>query len=294
MGEGATTADKMWTKKGDGGRSWMEMGRGWTKVGNAGAKMGGGERSWARVGEGWTKVAKVCDKIWVEVGQVDAGLRHRLTTVSWCGLLSWEDTRPRIRTRLGTDAAPGNTVHVRSERGGAWGPRGGRQHASSFHSPEWSISNFPYSLTRNILLHTVWRTWLFITYLNESWLLGYQFSLPHLYITLWKVRRMYFLNLGVKGLSSLLCWSPYWPARRNPGIAGRPESVDLGWTDGPADRGTGGQNSPTPSPPKPGDKRHQPSLLYSLQFSNHGRVDRQRNGSCSSSRKISLDWLTKQ
>ena len=28
----------------------------------------------------------------------------------------------------------------------------------------------------------------------------YQFSLPHLYIALYRVGRMYFLNLGVKGL----------------------------------------------------------------------------------------------
>ena len=34
-----------------------------------------------------------------------------------------------------------------------------------------------------ILHHTVWRTWLFIVYSDERWLY-YQFSLPHLYISL--------------------------------------------------------------------------------------------------------------
>ena len=51
-----------------------------------------------------------------------------------------------------------------------------------------------------ILHHTVWRTWLFIAYTQiERWFL-YQFSLPHLYISLEKVGRMYFLKSGVKGL----------------------------------------------------------------------------------------------
>ena len=46
-----------------------------------------------------------------------------------------------------------------------------------------------------ILHHTVWRTWLFITYSDGRWLY-YQFSLLHLYIiSLSKVGRMYFLNL---------------------------------------------------------------------------------------------------
>ena len=38
----------------------------------------------------------------------------------------------------------------------------------------------PCSLTRDIIHHTVWRTWLFIAYSCERWLY-YQFSLPHLY-----------------------------------------------------------------------------------------------------------------
>ena len=59
--------------------------------------------------------------------------------------------------------------------------------------------------------HTVWRTWLFIDYSDERWL-HYQFAVPHLCIWLIKVGRMYFSNLGVKGL---ICdnWSgrQYWP-----------------------------------------------------------------------------------
>ena len=48
-----------------------------------------------------------------------------------------------------------------------------------------------------ILHHTVWRTRLFIDYSDERWL-RCQFSLHYLYIYLYKVGRMYFLNLGVK------------------------------------------------------------------------------------------------
>ena len=43
------------------------------------------------------------------------------------------------------------------------------------------------------------RTWFFIAYSDERWSC-YQFFLHHLSISLWKGGRMYFLNLGVKGL----------------------------------------------------------------------------------------------
>ena len=49
-----------------------------------------------------------------------------------------------------------------------------------------------------------------LAYSDERWLY-YQFSLRHLYISLWRVGRMYSLNLGVKGLNwngwvlSVLC-----------------------------------------------------------------------------------------
>ena len=46
-----------------------------------------------------------------------------------------------------------------------------------------------------ILHHTVWRTWLFIVYSNERWLY-HQFSILHLFISLQKVGRMYFFELG--------------------------------------------------------------------------------------------------
>ena len=46
------------------------------------------------------------------------------------------------------------------------------------------MSNFSCSLTE-LLHHTVWRTWLFTAYWDEQ-CLYYQFSLPHLYISLQK------------------------------------------------------------------------------------------------------------
>ena len=48
--------------------------------------------------------------------------------------------------------------------------------------------------------HTVWRTWLSIAYSDERWFY-YQFSLIHTFLFR-KVGRMYFLNLGVKGLGT--------------------------------------------------------------------------------------------
>ena len=44
------------------------------------------------------------------------------------------------------------------------------------------------------------RTWLLIAYSDERWLY-YQFSLPHSYLSLYKVGRMHFLNLRVRGLN---------------------------------------------------------------------------------------------
>ena len=46
-----------------------------------------------------------------------------------------------------------------------------------------------------ILHHTVWRTWLFIAYSDERWLY-YQFSLPHLYISLYEGWENALLELG--------------------------------------------------------------------------------------------------
>ena len=45
-----------------------------------------------------------------------------------------------------------------------------------------------------ILHHTVWRIWLSIAYSDERWLYC-QFSLPHLYISLWKAGRIILFNL---------------------------------------------------------------------------------------------------
>ena len=51
-----------------------------------------------------------------------------------------------------------------------------------FPSQEWSVSNFPCSLTRNItpLTQYIWRAWLCIAYSNERRRWFYQLSLPHL------------------------------------------------------------------------------------------------------------------
>ena len=51
-----------------------------------------------------------------------------------------------------------------------------------FHSQEWSISNFPCSLTRNITPPSMEKL-LFTAYSDERWL-RYQFSLPHSYNSL--------------------------------------------------------------------------------------------------------------
>ena len=54
-----------------------------------------------------------------------------------------------------------------------------------------------------ILHHTVWRTWLFLAYIDARWIY-YQFSLPHLNVPFKVDGRMYFLSLGVKGLIETL------------------------------------------------------------------------------------------
>ena len=65
------------------------------------------------------------------------------------------------------------------------------------------MSNFRCTLTRNnISHHTVWRTWLFITFSEERWLCC-QFSLPHLYISYLKGWENVLLRLGVKGFNQM-------------------------------------------------------------------------------------------
>ena len=57
---------------------------------------------------------------------------------------------------------------------------------------------------------TVWRTWLFIAHSDEvGWLYFYQFSLHHSYISLQKVGKVCFLNVGVKEFSSENIWGRY-------------------------------------------------------------------------------------
>ena len=59
-----------------------------------------------------------------------------------------------------------------------------------------------------ILHHTVWRICLFIAYSDERWSY-YQFSLTRSYISLKNVGRMYFLNLGMKGLKRCPPWASF-------------------------------------------------------------------------------------
>ena len=54
--------------------------------------------------------------------------------------------------------------------------------ALPFHSHSDQVQSSP-ALSPAILHHTAWRAWLFIAHLDERWLY-YQFSPPHLYISL--------------------------------------------------------------------------------------------------------------
>ena len=69
------------------------------------------------------------------------------------------------------------------------------------HSPWWSIQISP-AASPEILHHTVWRTWLFtkLTQMKDI-TLPILTTAPHLYTFCSNVGRMYFLNLGVKGLT---------------------------------------------------------------------------------------------
>ena len=68
------------------------------------------------------------------------------------------------------------------------------------HSQEWTISNFFCSLTRNITSHSMKNLAFHSLLIWEDGYTTYS-SLPHLSICLQRVGRMYFLNLGVKGLN---------------------------------------------------------------------------------------------
>ena len=77
-----------------------------------------------------------------------------------------------------------------------------RLHVATYYLSLPRVINFkiPPATSPEIWHHAVWRTWLFGAYSNEIWLY-YQYSLLLLLcISLWKVGRMSFLSLGVKGL----------------------------------------------------------------------------------------------
>ena len=65
-----------------------------------------------------------------------------------------------------------------------------------FHSQEWSISNFPYSLTRNITSHSL-KNLAFRSLLGGKMTILPILTTSLLYIYFQKVGRMYFLNLRV-------------------------------------------------------------------------------------------------
>ena len=86
--------------------------------------------------------------------------------------------------------------------------------------PKCDLLQTPPAASPELLHHTVWRTWLFIAFSDER-LSYYQFSLPHLYIALQIIGRVYFLSSGVKGLKwyelvgmtsvcLLLTWQLQW------------------------------------------------------------------------------------
>ena len=72
-----------------------------------------------------------------------------------------------------------------------------------FHSQEWSTSNFPCSLTRNITSRSM-KNLAFHRLLRWEMIILPILPLPPSYISFQKVGRMYFLNLGVKGLNVIL------------------------------------------------------------------------------------------
>ena len=75
-----------------------------------------------------------------------------------------------------------------------------RRRYQHFHSPEWSISNFPYSLTRSITSRSM-KNLAFHHFLRwKIVILLIILTTLSLYVSLWKVGIMYFLNLGVIGL----------------------------------------------------------------------------------------------
>ena len=78
-----------------------------------------------------------------------------------------------------------------------------------FHSQVWSISNFPCTLTKNIMSHSM--TNLAFHSLLRLKIIYYQFYFTHTFSL--QVGRMYFLNLGVQGLCgiTLAPWTRWIP-----------------------------------------------------------------------------------
>ena len=69
----------------------------------------------------------------------------------------------------------------------------------SFHSQEWSISHFSCSLTKNITWHSV-KNLAVHSFLRSKMIILPKFTTSHIHFSL-MVGRMYFLNLGMKGLT---------------------------------------------------------------------------------------------
>ena len=95
----------------------------------------------------------------------------------------------------------------------------------AFHSQEWSISNFSCSPTRNITSYSMENLAFHSLLTDERWL-HYQLSLPHLYISLWNVRRIS-LNLD-EGELGELAWIQT-SLREKPGPG---DELESGWNSG--------------------------------------------------------------
>ena len=70
----------------------------------------------------------------------------------------------------------------------------------AFPSDQFQLS---LAASPEILHHTVWRTWLFIAYSDERIITTNAHYLTYAFSVSKKVGRMYFLNLGMKGLVEL-------------------------------------------------------------------------------------------
>ena len=77
---------------------------------------------------------------------------------------------------------------------------------NKFNPPpqEWPISNFPWSLTRNIRSHSI-KNLAFHSIFRWKLIILQILTTPLIYISLWNFGGLYFLSLGVEGLKAFHC-----------------------------------------------------------------------------------------